>query len=342
MKKTVTFGEIMLRLSSPGFERLLQSPDLLASFGGGEANVALSLARLGLESHYVTRLPNHPLGDAALRVLRAEGVRTEHVARGGERIGIYFVETGASQRPSVVLYDRAHSAITELEPEAVDWQRMFEGAHWFHITGITPALGPKPQACTRAALQAAKRAGVTVSMDVNYRSKLWPPEEAQRVLRPLLEFVEILIANEEDLELALGVPVPSTNLSGTAAGVDGYHWAAERVAREFGIQMVAMTRRERVSPTEYDWSGMLYEHASSRLFQSEHYPITLVDPIGAGDSFAAGLIYAVVIGRSAEHALAFAVAASALKQAIPGDYNQVSAAEVDRLVSGDRSGRVQR
>ncbi len=341
MKKTVTFGEFMLRLSPPGVERLLQSPLLQATFGGGEANVALSLARFGLESHYVTRLPTHAIGDAALQSLHAEGVRTEHVVRGGDRVGIYFVELGASQRPSIVLYDRTHSAITELEPDAVNWSKIFQGAHWFHTTGITPALGAKPQACTRAALRAAKQAGVSVSMDVNYRSKLWGPAEAQRVLRPLLEFVDVLIANEDDLNLALGVPVPARDVIGTT-GVDGYRWAAEQVAREFGIHMVAMTRRERGEGSEAHWSGLLYEHASTTLFQSTRYALIPIDQIGAGDSFAAGLIYGVVSGRSAEHALSFAVAAGALKQTIPGDYNRVSVAEVDSLVSGDTSGRVQR
>ena len=349
----MTFGEIMLRLSPPGHERLFQSPQFQASFGGGEANVALSLAGFGLDSHYVTRLPDHAVGDAAVRVLRAHGVRTEHIVRGGSRVGIYFAETGTGQRSSTVVYDRAHSAITELEPKAVVWERVFAGAHWFHMTGITPALGPGPQACMRIALEAAKRAGVTVSLDVNYRSKLWPPEEAQRVLRPLLEFVDILIANEEDFESALGMPVGATGAAdpsnvGTnpggyeTASSDAYHAVAERVAREFKIQMVAMTVRDGISPLETGWRGMLYEHASTKLFQSPRYPITVVDPIGAGDSFAAGLIYAVVTGRSAARAVEFAVAASALKQSIPGDYNRVSAAEVDRLATGEARGRVRR
>lgn len=351
MKKTVTFGEIMLRLSPPGHERLLQSPRLEASFGGGEANVAMSLAGFGLESHYVTRLPEHAVGDAALRALRAEGVRTEHVVRGGSRLGIYFAEVGSGQRPATVVYDRAHSAITELEPHAVRWSSVFSGAHWFHMTGITPALGPGPEACTRAALEAAKRAGVTVSLDVNYRSKLWSPEQAQRVLRPLLAYVDILIANEEDLDAALGIPVPPPEpaaANGTSPGTDGgagyenYHAVAERVAREFGIQMVAMTVRAGTSHADVTWRGLLYEHASTKLFVSPRYPVVVVDPIGAGDSFAAGLIYALVTGRSAASALDFAVAASALKQSIPGDYNRASVGEVDRLAAGEVRGRVRR
>ena len=339
MKKTVTFGEIMLRLSPPGHDRLFQSRHLEASFGGGEANVALSLAGFGLESHYVTRLPENAVGDAALRVLRGEGVRVDHVIRGGDRLGLYFAETGAAQRPPLVLYDRAHSAITELEPDAVPWARIFQGAHWFHMTGITPALGEKPAAATRLALAAAKRAGVTVSLDVNYRRKLWPPEEAQRVLRPLLEFVDILIANEEDIELALGIPVPATDMSGSLTGVDGYRWVSERVASDYGIQILAMTVRERTSASEHAFTGLLYEHASTTLFQAARHAIGVVDPIGAGDSFAAGLIHALVTGRSGDRALSFAVAAGALKHSIPGDYNRVSVAEVDQLVASSPIGR---
>jgi 2-dehydro-3-deoxygluconokinase len=338
VKKVVTFGELMLRLSSPGFERLLQSPELKVSFGGGEANVAISLARFGLDSYYVTRLPPHALGDAAVRALHAEGVRSDYVVRGGSRMGLYFAETGADPRPSVVVYDRAHSAITEIEPKDVDWGLALRSAQWFHTSGITPALGPKPEACTRAALEAAKRAGVTVSLDVNYRRKLWSDEEAQRVLRPLVEFVDILVASEEDLESALGISLPQS----LDLGADRQHRLAERVAQQFGIQMVAITRRHPAATGEHDWTAVLYERATSALFRSPRWAINPVDRIGAGDSFAAGLIYAVVTGRSAERALAFAVAASALKQTIPGDYNRVSVEEVDRLLRGVDTGEVQR
>lgn len=338
MKKVVTFGELMLRLSSPGFERLLQSPELQVSFGGGEANVAISLARFGLDSFYVTRLPDHALGDAAVRALRSEGVRTDFVARGGARMGLYFAETGADPRPSVVVYDRAHSAITEVEPGDVDWAAAFRHAQWFHTTGITPALGPRPEACTRAALEAAKRAGVTVSLDVNYRRKLWSEADAQRVLRPLVEFVDILVASEEDLQFALGITL-SESLESDA---ERQRRLAERVAQQFGIQMVAITRRQPANTGEHGWTAVLYERATSALFRSPRWDINPVDRIGAGDSFAAGLIYAVMTGRSAERALAFAVAASALKQTIPGDYNRVSVEEVDRLLRGVDGAEVQR
>lgn len=337
MKKTVAFGEVLLRLSPPGNERFFQSPQLAASFGGGEANVALSLAGLGLSSTFVTRLPTHAIGDAAVRALRAEGVGTQHIVRGGSRLGIYYAESGVHPRASTVVYDRAHSSITELDPSAVDWDRVFDGAHWFHVSGITPALGPKPQACTYVALEAAKRAGVTVSFGVHYRAKLWPPEEAQRVLRPLLSYVDIVFANEDDIRYGLGVVRNRTERTGETGSTESYRQLAERVASEFGIQMVAMTLREEVSASDCSWSGLLYEHGSNTLFESKHYQISLVEPIGASDAFTAGLIYAVLAGRSAERALAFAVAAGALKHTIPGDFNRVSAAEVDRLAAGDGS-----
>jgi 2-dehydro-3-deoxygluconokinase len=334
MKKTVAFGEVLLRLSPPGNERFMQSPLLGATFGGGEANVALSLAGLGLDSVFVSRLPAHAIGDAALRTLRAEGVQTQHVVRGGDRVGIYYAEAGVQPRGSTVVYDRAHSSITELEPSAVDWDKVFAGAHWFHVSGITPALGEKPQACTRVALEAAKRAGVTVSFGVHYRSKLWSSDDAQRVLRPLLKHVDIVFANEDDIRYGLGVARTRTERSGETGSTESYRQVAERVSGEFGIQMVAMTLSERTSPG-VSWSGLLYEQGSKTLFESKQYSVSIVEPIGASDAFTAGLIYAVLAGRSAERALAFAVAAGALKHTIPGDYNRVSAAEVDRLASGE-------
>lgn len=335
MKKTVAFGEILLRLSPPANERFMQSPALGATFGGGEANVALSLSGLGLHSSFVTRLPAHAIGDAALRTLHAEGVRTEHVVRGGSRVGIYYAESAVHPRASTIVYDRAHSSITDLEPDAVDWERVFSGAHWFHVSGITPALGAKPQACTLAALEAAKRAGVTVSFGVHYRAKLWSPEEAQRVLRPLLSFVDIVFANEDDIRYGLGVTRNRAERTGETGSSESYRQLSERVASDFGIQMVAMTVKDRVSATESSWSGLLYERGSNTLFESVRYSVSVIEAIGASDAFTAGLIYAVLAGRSAERALSFAVAAGALKHTIPGDYNRVSAAEVDRLVAGE-------
>ena len=342
MLKSVCFGELMLRLSPPGFERLFQSPVLQATFGGGEANVAVSLAQFGWESHYVTRLPVNAVGDAALRALRAEGVRVDHVLRGGARLGVYFAETGASQRPSVVLYDRAYSATSEMEPGAVPWAEVLDGAGWFHCTGITPALGPGPAACTAEALEAASRAGVRVSVDLNYRAKLWSKADAQKTMRPLMRFVDLVIANEEDLQAVLGIDVPHADVTAGALDVGGYRTAAERVASEFGVKQVAVTLRESLSASENAWSAVLFDATTGAFHQAQRYVVHLVDRIGGGDSFAAGLIHALAVGRDGATALRFAVAASAIKQTIPGDFNRVSVSEVERLAAGDASGRVQR
>jgi 2-dehydro-3-deoxygluconokinase len=340
--RVVTFGEIMLRLSPPGFERLFQSPVLSATFGGGEANVAASLAHFGLESDYVTRLPSHAIGDAAVRALRAEGVHTDHVVRGGNRVGIYFAETGASQRASTVIYDRAHSAISEMPADAVAWDAVMSGAAWFHVTGITPALGDRAAAATAAAVRAARRAGARVSVDLNYRKKLWSEAQAQAVMRPLMREVDVIIANEEDLQSVLGVTVKETDVTSGELTVGAYREAAAAVTATLGPALVAITLRESLSASDNGWSAILWDGASGRLHQSQRYSVRLVDRIGGGDSFAAGLIYALLAGRGHDAALRFAVAASALKQTIPGDFNRVSVAEVDALAKGDASGRVQR
>ena len=342
MPKVVTFGEIMLRLSPPGFERFLQSAAFVATFGGGEANVAVSLAQFGLESWYVTRLPKNPIGDAAIRVLRAEGVRTEAIERGGDRIGIYFAESGASQRASVVIYDRARSAISEMEPATVDWPRVFNGAAWFHVTGITPALGAKAAACTAEAVNAAKQAGARVSVDLNFRKKLWSEAAAQQTMRPLMRDVDVVIANEEDIQSVLGLPVEGTDVTSGELNIDAYRKVAERITSELGPSMVAITLRESISASDNGWSAVLWDSAANQFHHSQHYAVRLVDRIGGGDSFAGGLIYGLVTGRSPSDSLRFAVAASALKQSIPGDFNRVSVDEVDKLAAGDASGRVQR
>jgi 2-dehydro-3-deoxygluconokinase len=338
----VTFGEIMLRLGSPGFERLLQSAMLTATFGGGEANVAVSLAQFGLQSDYVTRVPANALGDAVFRALRAEGVNTAHIVRGGSRLGIYFTETGASQRASTVLYDRANSAISELPPDAVNWDAVMAGASWFHVTGITPALGDRTVAATRASIEAAKKAGAKVSVDLNYRKKLWTEAQAQAVMRPLMSSVDVVIANEEDLQSVLGVHMPDTDVTTGTLNIDAYRDAAMWVTHKLGPKLVAITLRESLSASDNGWSAVLWDGDTSTLHQSQRYNVRLVDRIGGGDSFAAGLIYGLVTGRSREESLRFAVAASALKQTIPGDFNRASVAEVDALAKGDASGRVQR
>ncbi len=340
--RVVTFGELMLRLSPPGFERFLQSPVLSATFGGGEANVAVSLAQFGLESCYVTRLPSHAIGEAAIRALRAEGVVTKHILRGGDRIGIYFTESGASQRPSTVIYDRARSAISELVRGSIDWHSVLTGASWFHITGITPALGDNAAACTAEALEAARNAGARVSVDLNYRKKLWSETAAQQVMKPLMRHVDVVIANEEDIQSVLGLTVPETDVSAGRLNIEGYRRVAAQVAEQFGPSVVAITLRESHSASDNGWSGVLWDAKGAAFYESQRYDVRLIDRIGGGDSFAAGLIYGLVTGRTPEAALRFAVAASALKQTIPGDFNRVTVDEVDRLAGGDASGRVQR
>jgi 2-dehydro-3-deoxygluconokinase len=342
MGKVVTFGEIMLRLSPPGFERLFQSPVLSATFGGGEANVAVSLAQFGVDSFYVTRVPPNAIGDAAVRALRAEGVKTDFVSRGGDRLGIYYAETGASQRASNVVYDRAHSAISELEPGSVDWAAVFKGADWFHVTGITPALGDKASTCTRESLEAARKAGARVSVDLNFRRKLWSEKRAQEVMRPLMRHVDLMIANEEDIQAVLGLQVPETDVTAGQLNLEGYKRVAQQISQELGPSMIAITLRESISASENGWSAALWDSARGQFLHSQRYDVRLVDRIGGGDSFAGGLIYGLLTGRDPDAALRFAVAASALKQTIPGDFNRVSVAEVDRLAKGDASGRVQR
>lgn len=340
--KIITFGEIMLRLSPPGFERLLQSPSLVATFGGGEANVAVSLAQFGLESWYVTRLPRNPIGDAAIRALRAESVHTGAIARGGDRVGIYYAESGASQRASVVVYDRARSAISEMTPGSVDWPAIFDGAGWFHFTGITPALGANAVACTNEALAAARKAGARVSVDLNFRKKLWTESAAQAVMRPMMKSVDVVIANEEDIQSVLGFSVPGADVIGGHLDVNAYRAVAERITRELGPSIVAITLRESISASDNGWSAVLWDSASNQFHHSQRYDLRLIDRIGGGDSFAAGLIYGLMTRRTAADSLRFAVAASALKHSIPGDFNRVSVEEVDRLAAGDASGRVQR
>jgi len=342
MARVVTFGEIMLRLSPPGFERFFQSPVLGATFGGGEANVAVSLAHFGLDSYFVTRLPKHAIGDAAVKAVRAEGVRTDFIQRGGDRVGIYFAEAGASQRASTVVYDRAHSAIADMQPGSVDWAKVFEGAAWFHVTGITPALGASAAACTREALEAAKAAGARVSVDLNYRKKLWTEAQAQATMRPLMKWVDVVVANEEDIQSVLGLHVPDTDVTSGQLHLAGYRQVAEQLTKEFGPSVVAITLRESLSASDNGWSAALWDAKNAAFYHSQHYTVRLVDRIGGGDSFAAGLICGLVSGRAPGAALCFAVAASALKQTIPGDFNRVSVAEVDTLAKGDASGRVQR
>ena len=338
--RVVTFGEILLRLSAPGYERLLQSPRLEATFGGGEATVAVSLANFGLQSAFITKLPHNALGQAAVNSLRALGVDTGGIVRGGARMGLYFLEKGASQRASVCLYDRAGSAMSQAQPKEFDWPQLLQGASWFHFTGITPALGaPVAEAC-RAACQAAKAQGVRVSCDLNYRQKLWSRAQANRVLGELCQLADVCICNEADARDVFGIAAPGSNLTRGELDPQQYTTVARELTDCFGFSQVAITLRRSRSASENDWGGLLYTGGQSHF--SRTYRLQLVDRVGGGDSFAAGLIYALLRGDDAPAAIEFAAAASALKQSIPGDFNRVSVPEVERLSQGDTSGRIQR
>ncbi|HEY8392374.1 MAG TPA: sugar kinase [Capillibacterium sp.] len=339
-KKVVTFGEIMLRLSPPGYQRFVQASSFDVVYGGGEANVAVSLANFGLDSYFVSKIPPHEIGQCAVDHLRRYGVHTDYILRGGERLGIYFLEIGASQRPSKVIYDRAGSAIAQVQAGEFDWDRILDSAAWFHFTGITPALGDGPAAATLEAVQTAKAKGVKVSADLNYRKKLWTPEKANRVMSKLMEYVDVAIGNEEDAEKVFGIKAGRTDVTSGRLDREGYEEVARQLVERFGFAQVALTLRESLSASDNNWSALLYDGRT--FYHSRVYKVHIVDRVGGGDSFAGGLIYALLSGKTLQEALEFAVAASALKHSIFGDFNLVSAAEVETLAGGDASGRVQR
>lgn len=340
MGKIVTFGEIMLRLAPNGYYRFFQDDQMQATFGGGEANVSVSLANYGLESAFVTKLPKHAIGQGAVNSLRALGVDTKHIVRGGDRVGIYFLEKGASQRGSVCIYDRAHSAIQEAKREDFDWDAIFEGAEWFHFTGITPALGANVVDICMDACKAAKAKGVKISCDLNYRGKLWTREEARKAMTQLCEYIDVCISNEEDAKDVFGIEAEGTDVTSGKLNKEGYKSVAKQLADKFGFEKVAITLRTSISANDNDWAGMLYD-GKDYCFSKE-YHLHIVDRVGGGDSFGGGLIYALTTGKSTQEAIEFAVAASALKHSIEGDFNRVTVAEVEKLAGGDASGRVQR
>lgn len=346
-KRVITLGEIMLRLKSPGFERFFQSPALEAVFGGGESNVALSLANFGVDAAFVTALPDNPLADACIRFLRGYGVDTSFIARQGERIGIYFLEAGANQRASNVVYDRAYSSISTAKPEDFDWDAIFDRAGWLHITGITPAISDTAAKLSLHAVQAAHARGITISCDYNFRKKLWNyGRSAPEVMTGLVKYVDVGIANEEDCQKSLGVRLEEgdTNHAVTSGDLDTdrYEALAQKMFATFpNLKYQAITLRESYSASHNGWSACLYN--GKEFFLSRRYDITdIVDRVGGGDSFSAGLIYGLHMGMADEDALNFAVAASCLKHSILGDANLSTVAEVKRLAGGDASGRVQR
>ena len=340
--KVVTFGELMLRLAPNGYLRFVQADQLQATFGGAEANVAVSLANYGLDAMFVTKLPSHEIGQAAVNSLRKFGVDTSAIARGGDRIGIYYCEKGASQRPSKVIYDRANSAIATADEADFDWDRIFEGAEWFHFTGITPALSEKTADICLAACRKAKERNITVSTDLNYRKKLWTRERANEVMTKLCGYVDVCIANEEDAKDVFGIEAENTDIDRGVLNREGYASVARQLTEKFGFRYVAITLRESVSASDNNWSAMLYRGADGASFLSRKYAMRIVDRVGGGDSFGGGLIYALSQGFEPDRAIEFAVAASCLKHSVEGDYNQVSLSEVMTLAGGNASGRVQR
>ena len=340
MAKIITLGEIMLRLSPVGNDRFIQSETLRVIPGGGEANVAVSLANYGHEAYFVSKLPKHEIGQMAVNALRRYGVDTSFVARGGDRVGLYYAETGASMRPSKVVYDRAHSAIAEAKPEDFDFDAIMEGAQWFHWSGITPAISDNAAELTRLACEAAKRHGVTVSVDLNFRKKLWTSEKAISVMRPLMKYVDVCIGNEEDAQLCLGFK-PGADVEGGKTDAEGYYGIFQGMMKEFGFKYVVSTLRESLSATHNGWKALIYD--GKEFYQSKHYDINpIIDRVGGGDSFSGGLIHGLLTKETQAEALEFAVAASALKHTIPGDFNLVSADEVESLAGGNANGRVQR
>lgn len=339
-KKVVTFGEIMLRLAPEGYYRFVQAEKLGATYGGGEANVAVSLANYGFDAYFVTKLPKHEIGQAAVNSLRKYGVNTSFIARGGDRVGIYFLEKGASQRPSKVIYDRAGSSIYTAEQSDFDWGKIFEDAEWFHFTGITPALNDGVAAICLEACKAAKAAGVKISCDLNYRNKLWTKEKAGKVMGELCQYVDVCIANEEDAADVFGIKAADTDVTLGEVNHEGYKDVAKQLRDRFGFEKVAITLRESISANDNNWSAMLYD--GNDFYFSKRYKMHIVDRVGGGDSFGGGLIAAILSGYDSKQTIEFAVAASCLKHSVEGDFNLVSMDEVMKLAGGDASGRVQR
>ena len=338
--RVITFGEIMLRLNPQSYLRFSQADSFEATYAGGEANVAVSLANYGIDAAYVTKVPAHDIGQCAINALRKYGVDTKHILRGGNRLGIYYVEKGASQRPSKVIYDRADSAVALSKSEEYDWDAIFEGADWFHWTGITPALGGElPQICMEAC-KAAKAKGIIISCDLNYRNKLWTKQEACACMSRLMPYVDVCIANEEDAKDVFGIEAENTDITSGKLDHNGYISVAKQICDRFGCKQVAITLRSSLSANDNDWAGMLY--TGSEAFFSPTYRIHIVDRVGGGDSFGGGLIYSLTTGKAPQDAINFAVAASCLKHTIEHDFNLVTVAEVENLAKGNASGRIQR
>ena len=340
MSRIVCFGEIMLRLNPEGYRRFVQVEEMEATYGGGEANVSVSLANYGHDAAYVTKLPEHEIGQSAVNSLRRYGVDTSLIVRGGPRVGIYFCEKGASQRGSKVIYDRAGSSIALAKREDFDWDKILDGADWFHFTGITPAIGGElPEICLDA-LKKCREKGITVSCDLNYRGKMWTREKAGDVMSKLVPYVDVCIANEEDAADVFGIRAEGTDVAGGKLNKEGYVSVAQQLMDRFGCKKVAITLRGSISANDNNWAGMLYD--GEKACFSKNYLIHIVDRVGGGDSFGGGLIHALLKGWDNQSVIEYAVAASCLKQTIEHDYNLVSEKEVLALAGGNATGRVQR
>jgi len=339
-KKVVTLGEIMLRLSTPDYKRFVQADTFDVTYGGGEANVAAAICNYGENGTFVTKVPNNPIGQSAINHLRRYGVDTQYIARGGDRLGIYFLETGASMRASQVVYDRAGASIADVDISEFDFDKILEGADWFHTTGITPALSDKAAALTMAALKAAKAKGITTSIDLNYRKKLWSKEKAQKVMSELCQFVDVCIGNEEDAETCLGFKAAHSDITKGELNLDGYKDVFNQMQAKFNFKFIASSLRESYSASDNGWSALVYD--GKAFHHTKKYNVRIIDRVGSGDSFASGLIYGLVTGMSTVDAAEFGVAASALKHTIPGDLNHATLSDVKELMKGDGSGRVQR
>ncbi|SCX08273.1 2-dehydro-3-deoxygluconokinase [Lachnospiraceae bacterium YSD2013] len=343
MSKVITMGEIMLRLSTPNFEKFIQADEFDINYGGGEANVAVSLANYGHDAEFVTAVPDNEIGECAVAALRKYNVSTKNIARCGERLGIYYLESGSSVRPSKVVYDRAHSSISTATEKDFDFDKIFEGADWFHFTGITPALSDSAAELTKQALIAAKKHGVTVSVDLNFRKKLWSSEKAQKVMKGLMQYVDVCIGNEEDAELVLGYKPGKTDVTSGELELAGYKSIFEQMVADYGFKYCVSSLRESHSASDNGWSACIYNSETKEFYHSKKYNLhPIVDRVGGGDSFAGGVICGLLDGKNFKDALEFGVAASALKHTIPGDFNFASRKEVDTLAGGDASGRVQR
>lgn len=339
-KKVVTLGEIMLRLSTSDFKRFVQADSFDATYGGGEANVSAALCNYGLNGVFITKVPDNAIGQAAINHLRRYGVDTKFIVRGGQRLGIYFLETGASMRASQVIYDRAGASIAEARVSDFDFEKIFADADWFHTTGITPALSDSCAELAEAALKTARSRNIVTSIDLNYRKKLWTKDKAREVMSRLCQYVDVCIGNEEDTETALGFKPEGTDVSKGELNLEGYKSVFRQMIAKFGFKYVASTLRESRSASDNGWSALVYD--GKEFYHTRQYDIRIVDRVGSGDSFASGFIYGLVSGMTMKEAAEFGVAASALKHTIPGDLNHATLNEVNDLMKGDASGRVQR